>query len=88
MLSRKKGRKSHEFCVFFFPLKVRKVNLACANADTVAQLTPGWLNSAAKRFFKMNASTMIFFTTFIISGYVDSFYASITIFLPIGTKII
>ena len=37
MLFRKKGRKSHEFCVFFFPLKVRKVNLACANADTVAQ---------------------------------------------------
>lgn len=68
MLFRKK--ENHGFYVFF-PLKERKVNLTCTNADTVAQLTPGWLNSLVKRFFKMdNATTIIFFTTFIVTFHV------------------
>lgn len=67
MLFRKKERKSRVLCIFF-PLKERKVNLTCTNADTVAQLTPGWLNSLVKRFFKINnANTIIFFTTFIVT---------------------
>lgn len=67
MLFRKKERKKITGFMYFFPLKERKVNLTCTNADTVAQLTPGWLNSLVKRFFKMdNATTIIFFTTFIV----------------------